>query len=131
MTCRRELEELQLKARRAGRICNFYIGPTGVEAVFYEGRIYDPLTFAEKERVKPEWWRQVHLTYKVPQDVPRSMGPMSRNWISEVMLHLKDYDVLRHARVGLMCRCNSCYCCMCLLISRQQWSKLTEYYQNI
>lgn len=51
MTDKEELLRLQNKARTAGRICNFYFNTEGhIDGVFYKDRIYDPLTFAEKER---------------------------------------------------------------------------------
>ncbi len=67
MTHTRELLDLQDKARRAGRVANFFRDEAGhVDGVFYldphgpgkqrAGMILDPLGFAERERVKPFWY---------------------------------------------------------------------------
>jgi hypothetical protein len=62
MTHRRELEDLQRKARKAGRVCNFFIEAGSITGVFYQsrpntnGRVMDLLSFAEIERAKPHWY---------------------------------------------------------------------------
>ena len=69
MTSREELNRLQIDARKSGRVANFIISESGyIGSVAYldpEGRgreksgmIIDPLTFAEKERVKKKWWEK-------------------------------------------------------------------------
>lgn len=69
MTTRIELNDLQEKAWRAGRICTFFIDTNNfVNKVFYldsksrasrlrAGYILDPLSFAEKERAAPAWYQ--------------------------------------------------------------------------
>jgi hypothetical protein len=63
MTSREELNRLQINARKAGRIANFCFSKEGfIDCVFYldskgkgrekAGMTIDPLTFAEKERLK-------------------------------------------------------------------------------
>lgn len=63
MTSREELNRLQINARKAGRIANFCISKEGfVDSVGYldskgkgrekGGMMIDPITFAEKERMK-------------------------------------------------------------------------------
>jgi hypothetical protein len=49
-THRAELEKLQAKLRKGGEVCNFYVGPEGIESVFFRNRWRDPLSFAEMAR---------------------------------------------------------------------------------
>ena len=70
MTDRRELKELQDKARRAGRVVTFFFDEIGnlMNGVFYldpmakggslrAGKIIPLLSFAEIERERPVWWQ--------------------------------------------------------------------------
>ena len=69
-THRAELNDLQEKACLAGRTCTFCINEnTGyIDSVFYldpygpgkqkSGVLLDPLSFAERERAKLQWWQE-------------------------------------------------------------------------
>jgi hypothetical protein len=67
MTDKREMLDLQAKARRAGRVANLCIDEGTIAGVFYldangpgrqkAGALLDPLSFAEIERAKAPWWR--------------------------------------------------------------------------
>ena len=51
MVDREQLLKLQQQARNGGRVCNFFFSEEGyIDSVFYQGVIYDPLSFAERER---------------------------------------------------------------------------------
>lgn len=72
MTDRRELIDLQDKARRAGRVCNFFFNEQGqLDSAFYldpeskgrfrAGAILSLLSFAEIERKKLYWHEKSSL----------------------------------------------------------------------
>jgi hypothetical protein len=72
MTDARELRDLQDKARRAGRVCNFFINEQGhMDSAFYldpeskgrfkAGMIISLLSFAEIERKKLYWHEKSDL----------------------------------------------------------------------
>ena len=51
MTHKDELIKLQQAARNNGMVCTFYYSKEGyIDNVFLQGRLYDPLTFAEMTR---------------------------------------------------------------------------------
>jgi hypothetical protein len=68
-THRRELEELQKKLRDSGQVCNFWIGPEGIESVFFRDKWRDPLSFAEMARPLAAWWNG-SPTYLMPGGRP-------------------------------------------------------------
>jgi len=69
MTDRKELETLQIKARKAGRTANFFFDEEDrLTDVFYrdpegpgkqkDGLILPLVSFSEREREKKEWWQK-------------------------------------------------------------------------
>ncbi len=51
MTHRDELERLRNRLRDMGYICNFIIGDNGyIDQIFFDNRLWNPLSFAEKAR---------------------------------------------------------------------------------
>ncbi len=75
MTSRRELIDLQDKARRAGRTVTFardtsdgpilgvfYLDPLSPGPAFRAGKWIAPLSFAETERTRPAWWELIQTS---------------------------------------------------------------------
>ena len=51
MVDKKQLLQLQQQARDGGRVCNFFYSEEGyIDSVFYRDMVYDPLSFAERER---------------------------------------------------------------------------------